>query len=145
MKKITLLLLLISLKSFSQIHFLTHKDEKISYSEYDSLKYLLSLDQSLLYSENVVRYYDNGTTLLYSVIETSKENTVSKIYLYPTKTIEYTTTAKVSNNIIVRQGALKINGVNNFLSLSSCDNKECLYLVFVNKDSVYKGTAPIQK
>ncbi|WP_374172727.1 hypothetical protein [Flavobacterium tructae] len=145
MKKITLLLFFISFNSFSQIHFLTHTKEKISYSEYDSLKYLSSLDENFLFVDDVVRYYDNGTTLLYSVIEATKGSNTTKTYLYPSKSIEYTTTGKVDDNLLVRQGNLKINGQNNFLSISSCDAKSCFYIIYVNKDVVYKNNAPIIK
>lgn len=130
----------ISFSSFSQIHLLTHKSEKITYKEYDALKYISSLDEKLLYSENVVRYYDNGTDLLYSIITTTKENSNTKILLYPTGTIEYITTV-IGSESYLRHGNLKINGVNNFLSLSSCNNKECYYWVFVNNEVVYKGAA----
>lgn len=145
MKKITLILFFISLNSFSQIHFLTHKTEKISYSEYDSLKYIASMDEKFIYSEEVVRYYDNGTELLYSVIDNTKDTINTKIYLYPSKTIEYNTYVTLSGVSYLRHGTLNINGVNNFLSLSSCDIKECYYWVFVNKDIVYKGSALIAK
>ncbi|WP_294964970.1 hypothetical protein [uncultured Flavobacterium sp.] len=145
MRKITLLLLFISFNSFSQIHFLTHKQEKISYSEYDSLKHLSSLDENFLYTDDVVRYYDNGTTLLYSIIEVTKGDTSTKTYLYPSKTIEYVTTAKLGSGLLSRQGTLKVNGSNYFLSVSSCDSKSCFYIIYVNKEAVYKNSVPVVK
>ncbi len=145
MKKITLLLFFISFSAFSQIHFLTHQDEKISYSEYDNFKYIASIHPNFSASENIKRYYDNGKVLLYSTSELSSEDKTCVVYIYPSGTIEYTITLKIKGQAVTEQGTLKINGVNYFLSITSCNEKTCECWVFVNKEQVYKGNAEILK
>lgn len=145
MKKITVFLCMISFASYSQIHFLTNRDEKISYSEYDNLKYLASIDDSFFAFETIKRFYDNGTTLLYSVSDNSKDESFCKFTILPSGTIEYTTSRKIKGKAILNSGTLKINGVNYFLNISSCSDELCTYWVYVNKELVYKGDAKLIK
>lgn len=145
MKKITLFFFFVSFCSYSQIHFLTHKDDKISYSEYDNLKHIASIDRNFFCDETVKRYYDNGTTLLYTIAEKTSNDKSCKVYIYPSGTIDYTTIVKVKDKFVIEQGTLKINGVNYFLNISSCNDELCNYWVFVNKKEVYNGSAPVIK
>lgn len=126
--------------SFSQTSV---KNEKISFSEYDNLKYIQSLDEDFVFTENIVRYYEKNSSTSYSLSNFTIGNKTVTIIIYPTSTIEYIINNNIANIQYTTTGTLKINGSNKFLTISSCNVEDCTYWIYVNKDEVYKATAKV--
>lgn len=136
MKKIYLLLLLVSFCGFSQVA----KTEKINFSEYDDLKYIKSIDENFTIWDTLKRFYDLKGNLLYSKINYTSVYAY-EVTIYPNGNINYTIQGNTANIEFTTVANMVKYGVNRVYSVGTCGGGECQYYVYMNNEQIYKGNS----
>lgn len=138
MKKTILLFILFPVIGFSQLL----KNEKISFSEYEDLKYISTKENAgFNFFENINRVYDTKGNLMYSQLIYKKDYVNVTYTIYKNGDINYTYTANAGSQTFTINGNLTKYGVNKLLSRVECGAGQCEYSVFMNNKNIYTGNS----
>lgn len=141
MKQLFFFILLTFNFSFAQ----SFKEEKISFSEYDNLKYIMSIDSNSKFYDSITRFYDVDNNIIYSSSSFSLLNKNMDLKIYNPYLYEYFYTDIISNIEIEVTGVLKIVGSNKFFILTVCNSVDgCEHYYYLNEKKISQSISKLK-